>query len=134
MKRTEFSEEGADDVQINMSPLIDCIFLLLIFFVVTAVFVEETGVDIRKPRAVSARQLEKNSILIAVTADGRVVYGGRDVGVGGVRSIVSRRLEEREAPVIIMADVDSRAGLIVDVIDECKIAGADIVSLAAGEE
>ena len=71
------TEEGMD---INISPLIDMVFILLIFFIVTTVFVEETGVDVEKPEAASAVQLEKNSILIAVTSKGQVVYGGKEIG------------------------------------------------------
>ncbi len=72
-----FDEDGAGQVEVNMSPLIDCVFLLLIFFIVTTVFVEETGVDVNKPQAASARDLEKNSLMFALTADGSIVYGGR---------------------------------------------------------
>ena len=66
--------EGSDEI--NISPLIDMVFILLIFFIVTTVFVEETGVEVNKPQASSAQDLEKNSILIAITANGKVVYGG----------------------------------------------------------
>jgi len=124
-------EEGVD---INMSPLIDCVFLLLIFFIVTTVFVEETGVDIQKPQAASAKDLEKQSILIALTADGKVMYGGRDIGVAGVRGVVARQLAEREAPVIILSDAEARTAPLVDIIDEAKLAGAEQVSIAAGRE
>ncbi len=69
-----FRESDSDDgneVGIDMSPLIDCVFILLIFFIVTTIFVEETGVEVDKPQAASAVQLEKNSILIALTEQGR---------------------------------------------------------------
>ena len=77
-------EEAMSDI--NISPLIDMVFILLIFFIVTTVFVEETGVDVIKPRATMIADLEKNSILIAVTASNQVVFGGQDIGIGGVRS------------------------------------------------
>ncbi len=117
-----------------MAPLIDIVFLLLIFFMVTTVFVEETGVEVQKPRAASSENLEKKSILIAVTADGRIVYGGRDIGLRGVRGVVARLLRDEEMPVIILADESSRSGVVVDVIDECKLAGARQVSIAAERE
>jgi biopolymer transport protein ExbD len=120
--------------EINISPLIDMVFLLLIFFMVTTAFVEETGVEVQKPRAASAKQLKKKSIFIAVTADGRVVHGGQEVGVGGVRGLVRRLIKTKERPVILMTDEDSRAGLVVDVIDECKVAGAKTVSIATAPE
>lgn len=125
------TSRGAD---INMSPLIDMVFLLLIFFMVTTVFVEETGVDVQKPSAASAEDLEKNSIMIAVTREGQVVYGGRQVGVNGVRGLVSRLRQARDMPVILLADQSAEAGLVVDVIDECKLGGAQQVSIAANRE
>ena len=70
---------GAEEaMDINISPLIDMVFILLIFFIVTTVFVEETGVEVEKPEAASAMQLDKNSVLIAVTTKGQVVYGGKE--------------------------------------------------------
>jgi len=131
MKRVQWDAELARGVDINMSPLIDCVFLLLIFFIVTTVFVEETGVDIQKPQATSAVDLDRHSIQIAVTADGRVVYGGREIGIGGVRGVVARQLRERDVPVIILADADARTSPVVDVIDECRLAGARQISIAA---
>ena len=131
MKRVVLSEQAERGVDINMSPLIDCVFLLLIFFIVTTVFVEETGVEIQKPQAASAQDLDKHSILIALTADGQVVFGGREIGVNGVRGVVARQLREKESPVIILADGDARTSPLVDVIDECKLAGAKQVSIAA---
>ncbi len=119
---------GAD---INLSPLIDMVFLLLIFFMVTTVFVEETGVQVQRPRAASAEDLDKNSILLAVTADGQVVYGGRDIGVNGVRGLVARLVQARPLPVILQADAEARAALLVEVIDECRLGGAPQVSIAA---
>lgn len=126
--------ESAQGADINLSPLIDMVFLLLIFFMVTTVFVEETGVEIQKPTAASAESLEKQSILIAITAEGSVVYGGREVTVNGVRGLVARLLQEQEAPVILLTDQSARAGIVVDVVDECKLAGAKQVSVAASIE
>jgi biopolymer transport protein ExbD len=131
MKRVALSEQAERGVDVNMSPLIDCVFLLLIFFIVTTVFVEETGVEIQKPQATSAQDMDKHSIMIALTADGRVVFGGREIGVNGVRGVVARQLREKESPVIILADGDARTSPLVDVIDECKLAGAKQVSIAA---
>ena len=128
-----FSDESFDDGNeqgIDMSPLIDCVFILLIFFIVTTVFVEETGVEVDKPQAASSMQLEKTSILFALTEKGEVVYGGRDVGVGGVQSIVKRLLQKEQLPVIIQVDKAAPSGMLVRVIDEAKLANAEKVSLA----
>jgi biopolymer transport protein ExbD len=116
--------------EINISPLIDMVFILLIFFIVTTVFVEETGVDVNKPQAASAVDLEKNSILIAITDKNKVVYGGKEVGVSGVRAIVRQLISKDQMPVIIQADKSVSIDLYTRVHDECKLAGANIVSLA----
>ena len=114
------NEESAE---INLSPLIDMVFLLLIFFMVTTVFVQETGVAVQKPKAASAETLEKTSILIAVTRDGRVVYGGQDVGLNRLRGLIARLLKSRDLPVIIIADEQAVTGRVVEVIDQCKLGG-----------
>jgi biopolymer transport protein ExbD len=122
------SEEVND---INVSPLIDMVFILLIFFIVTTVFVEETGTDVDKPQAASAVNLEKNSILLALTSKGQVVYGGKEIGIGGVRPLVRRLTQQETMPVIIQVDKNANAGLLVRVIDESKLGGAKNVSIAA---
>ena len=133
-QRSYYNRSSGEAVEINLSPLIDMVFLLLIFFIVTTVFIEETGVEVKKPKAASAETLEKKSILIAVTREGKIVYGGREIGLNGLRGLVSRLLGEQEVPVIILADEASRSGVVVDVIDECKLAGAKQVSIAAERE
>ena len=129
-----FSDREGESASIDVSPLMDCVFILLIFFIVTTTFVEETGVEVDKPQAASSVRLEKNSILLAITSQGSVVYGGRDIGIGGVRSLVTRLLAKETLPVIIQADQNVPSGLLVRVIDEAKLAGADKVSLATRKE
>ncbi|MBT7957732.1 MAG: biopolymer transporter ExbD [Akkermansiaceae bacterium] len=129
-----FNGQDANASEINISPLIDVVFILLIFFIVTTVFVEETGVDVDKPRAASAQDLEKNSILIAVTSNGQVYQGGRSIGVSGVRSVVAAMLEvDDQTPVIIQGDASANHGIIVSVIDAAKLAGARTVNLATSK-
>ena len=135
MRRLNHAQGQTDrGIDINMSPTIDMVFLLLIFFIVTTVFVEETGVDIQKPKAASAKDLDKHSILIALTNDGKIVYGGRQVSLNSVRGLVAQHLREKEVPVILIADESSRSGRLVELIDECKLAGAKQVSIAANRE
>lgn len=130
MKRFQTLEEDSGEGGIDLSPLIDCVFILLIFFIVTTTFVEETGVEVDKPQAASASALEKTSILIAVTADGAVVFGGQDIGISGVQPLVKRMTSQEEMPVIVQVDKSAQAGLFVRVIDEAKLAGAKKVSVA----
>jgi biopolymer transport protein ExbD len=122
--------EAEESSEINMSPLIDMVFILLIFFIVTTTFIEESGVEIDKPSAASAAQLDKNSIILAVTAAGQVVYGGKEIGVGGVRPLVARLCEREPLPVIVQTDRATPAGVLVRVIDEAKLGKARNVSIA----
>jgi biopolymer transport protein ExbD len=130
---SRFRDSGSDDGgegAIDLSPMIDCVFILLIFFIVTTSFVEESGVEVDKPQAASASQLEKTSIILALTAKGEVVYGGREIGIGGVQSLVRRLLQSEDLPVIIQADSSSQSGVLLRVIDEAKLGGATKVNLA----
>ncbi|MFM7283206.1 MAG: ExbD/TolR family protein [Planctomycetia bacterium] len=128
-----FRDSGSDEGNeggIDMSPMIDCVFILLIFFIVTTTFVEETGVQVDKPQAASASRLEKTSIMIALTAKGEVVYGGREIGVSGVQPLVRRMLQKEDLPVIIQADSAVPSGLMVRIVDQAKLGGAEKVSIA----
>ncbi len=128
-----FHQMSADDggeTGIDMSPLMDCVFILLIFFIVTTTFVEETGIEVDKPVAASAVQLEKTSILLALTEKGEVVYGGREIGVSGVQPLIKRMLQKEEIPVIIQADKAAKSSMLVRVIGEAKLAGAVKVSVS----
>ena len=110
--------------EINISPLIDVVFILLIFFIVTTVFVDETGVEVEKPRAASQQELDKNSILIGITSEGGVYHGGREIGVGGVRAVVGRLIKGEDLPVVIQADRRAATQKTIEVLDEAKLAGA----------
>lgn len=131
MKRRRVFSNASGSEDINISPLIDMVFILLIFFIVTTVFVEETGVEVTKPQAASQVQLEKNSILLAITANNNVVYGGREIGVNGVRGVVKRLIQDNaNMPVIIQADENVPTRILVRVIDEAKLAGANSVNIS----
>jgi biopolymer transport protein ExbD len=130
MRSKRLFQQSPITEEINISPLIDIVFILLIFFIVTTVFVEETGIDVDKPQAASARNLEKNSVLIAITESGQVIFGGREVGITGVGAIVRRLNQQESMPVIIQADSNVPTHLLVRVIDEAKLAGAPAVSIA----
>jgi biopolymer transport protein ExbD len=127
-RRSILSEDEA--TEINLSPMIDCIFILLIFFIVTTVFVEEPGVEVVKPAAFLDADLEKNSIIIAITADNKVIYGGKELGVSGVGARVRSLLAKDELPVILQADVAADHGVFSDVWSEVKNAGARKISVS----
>lgn len=115
---------------IDLSPLLDVVFILLIFFIVTTVFVNETGVEVNKPQAMSSSQLPQTVVLIAITANGEVVHDGARIGVSGVRANVSQLMQARERPVVIQADGQVSTELLVAVIDQAKLGGAPDVSIA----
>jgi biopolymer transport protein ExbD len=126
---------GAGRVDINMGPLIDMVFLLLIFFVVTTSFVKETGIDVQRSVAATAETVERGNIMLAVNADGEIWYEGRRIDVRSVRAHVERALaEDPESAVVVVADQGSRTGVVVQAMDQCRLAGARQVSLAASRE
>ena len=130
MARRTLMDEPGDETEINLSPMIDCIFILLIFFIVTTVFVEEPGVEIVKPDARVDAELEKNSIIVAISSDNKVVYGGKEFSVSGLGARVRSLLSKDELPVIIQADAGSDHGVFSDVWSEVKNAGAKKISLS----
>lgn len=132
--RKTIYDQKSQSGEINVSPLIDIVFILLIFFIVTTVFVEETGVEVQRPRAASSTELEKNSILIAITEEGRVIYGGDEIGVSGVRGTVKRLLKREKMPVIIQADKKAPVELYTRVHDEASLGGAESINLATSNQ
>ena len=121
-RKSVLADEG-DMQDINISPMIDMVFILLIFFIVTTVFVQEPGVEVTREFAVTAQPLEKNSLLIAITPDGEVVYGGSTIGIAGVRGVVRRLAQDQpNIPIILQTDRAAPAGTVIRVIDEAKLA------------
>jgi biopolymer transport protein ExbD len=134
--RNRLQERLEEDAQhgINLSPLIDVVFILLIFFIVTTVFVKETGVNVDKPQAVTTQQLQNELILIAITSSGQIMYDRSNIGIAGVRPTVSSLLQIQERPVVIQADRSVTTDLLVRVMDEAKLAGAKTLSIATTVE
>jgi biopolymer transport protein ExbD len=129
------SIRGNDQVSIDMAPLIDMTFLLLIFFMVTTSFVKETGIDVMRSTAATAEVKDRGNVMIGVNAEGDVYMEGKKVDLRSVRSLVERALaEDPESGVVVVADKDSNTGDVVRVMDQCRLAGAKNVSLAAKRE
>ncbi len=126
---------NSKNLELNIAPLIDMVFILLIFFLVTTSFVKETGVDIARPTASTAVSKTKTTILIGVTKDNTIHIDRRKVDVRTVRVNVERALAENpEGSVVIVADKDSLTGLVITVMDACKLAGALNVAIAANQD
>lgn len=135
MKSTiEQKIEDAQSQDIDLAPLLDVVFILLIFFIVTTVFVRETGVEVDKPTAVSTQSLQSAVLLIAITASGEVMHGGTNIGVEGVRSTLAQAIRTDQRPLVVQADKTVSTELLVKVIDEAKIAGVEKVSIATLNE
>jgi biopolymer transport protein ExbD len=119
-------------VELNIAPLIDMVFILLIFFLVTTSFVKETGVEVNRPTAATAVSQSKATILIGIDAADRIFFDNREVDVRAVRANVERALAENtEGAVVVVADRSSTTGTTIEVMDGARLAGATNVSLAA---
>jgi len=118
--------------ELNIAPLIDMVFILLIFFLVTTSFVKETGIDVNRPTASTAVDQSKATILIGIDDNNRIYIDHREVDVRAVRANVERALAENpEGAVVVVADRESSTGVAIRVMDGCRMAGAQQVSLAA---
>ncbi len=123
-----------EEAEINITPMLDMTFILLIFFIVTTSFVRPPGVQVRVPPAVTAKTLHA-SILIAVTASGQVWMNKQKVGLDQIQGMVeAARAQAPNGDVVIIADRDASSGLIIKVMNEAKLGGASQVALAAKPE
>ncbi len=118
--------------EINMTPLIDMVFILLIFFIVTTSFVREAGVEVERPSAQSAETKTKASVILGLTAQGRIFVEGRSLDIRSVRAYMERFLAETpDGSAVVVADKASNTGTLVQVLDQCRLAGVKDVSVAA---
>lgn len=121
-----------DEAAIDLTPLMDIVFIMLIFFIVTTSFIKESGVDVNRPSANTAERKEHGNILIAITANDEIWMDKRPVDIRAVRANVERlKAESPEASVVIQADKDSKNGLLVQVMDQVHLAGILNISIAA---
>jgi biopolymer transport protein ExbD len=117
---------------INMTPLLDMVFIILIFFIVTSSFDKESGVEVNRPGAETAQRLEQGNIVIAITEDGQVWMDDQPLDIRSLRRAVARRrAESPEASAVILADAGSRTGLVVQAMDQARLAGVQNVALGA---
>jgi biopolymer transport protein ExbD len=129
-----FHEEHQNP-EINLAPFVDTIMILLIFFVVTANLYVETGVDVSKPKAQSAKPAGQKAILVGITREGTIHIYGRQTTLERLRTVVEQEVSKQpDMSVVIISDRDGGVGRTVDVIDQCTLAGAQKISIAAGKE
>ncbi len=121
-----------EEQEINITPMLDVVFIMLIFFIVTASFVKEAGIDVNKPEGQTAVAKEKANILIAIDAEGAIWIDQRQVDPRAVRANIERlHSENPQGTVVIQADEDSRTGVLVQVMDAARLAGVYDVAIAA---
>lgn len=124
----------ADEGDIDITPMLDIVFIMLIFFIVTTSFVKESGVTVSRPSAETAVEQKGNNILIAIRPNGEIWIDRRAVDIRAVRANVERlKAENPEGAVIIQADENSQTGLLVKVMDQTRMAGVSNISIAAEE-
>ena len=118
--------ESDEKVDINLSPMIDCVFILLIFFILTTVFLQETGIEVDRPEAAGSVPLEQDSILIGIRSDERIFHGGEEISLSAIRPLVHRALAVKQTSVIIQADRNIGLDIFAKVYGEAKTAGAEV--------
>jgi biopolymer transport protein ExbD len=132
MRRRHVQE---DEASVDLTPMLDLTFIMLIFFIVTASFVKEAGVDINRQFAASAQSSDAGNIFIAITEEGQVWIDKRQIDVRAVRANVERlHAENPQGAVIVQADKNSKNGVLVQVLDAIKLAGIENTSLAASTD
>ncbi len=129
MAKRILSEEEA--TEINLSPMIDCIFILLIFFIVTTVFIEEQGVQVSKPDAAEpVDQEESDNLALEITSENKILIDRREISLAEVSEVVKGALKEPETPISIRAHEKSSHGTFVQVWDAAKRGGAVALSFS----
>ncbi|MDG2071620.1 MAG: biopolymer transporter ExbD [Pseudomonadales bacterium] len=130
MRRLQQSEE---EEEIDLTPMLDVVFIMLIFFIVTATFVKEIGLDVNSPdKNQNIKDADKKSIVVRVTNRDRIMIRGRDVDFRAVRANIERlHAENPEAPVVIQPHPESTTNVMIHVMDSARLAGVYNVSIAA---
>ena len=121
----------SEESEVNMTPMLDVVFIMLIFFIVTASFVKEAGVDVNRPPALTAISKDKGNILIAITESGQIWIDRRQVDPRSLRASIERlHGENPQGAIVIQADKNSQNHLLVAVMDAAKAAGVNQIAVA----
>jgi biopolymer transport protein ExbD len=121
-----------EETELDMTPMLDIVFIMLIFFIVTTSFVKESGVTVNTPQATTASQQDSANIFIAITDSGEIWVDKRLVDSRSVRTIVARlHADNPEGSVIIQSDSDAPTGVLVDIMDQVRLAGVQGIAIAA---
>ena len=132
LKRRSLRPSTGNEEDVNVTPLLDIVFIMLIFFIVTATFIKEPGVKIERPEAITAEEQKLVSILIGISPDNRIWINKREVPLEGVRTAVERLLRENpKGSAVIQADSGAHTGRMVDVLNQVKAAGVAKIAVSA---
>jgi biopolymer transport protein ExbD len=124
-----------EEAEINITPMLDIVFIMLIFFIVTTSFVKETGIDPTRPEAETAEARPRGNILIGVDQTGDIWINKREVELNQIRRIVEDALTENpESSAVIIADQESPTGTLIDIMDQVRLGGVADISVAAEPE
>lgn len=135
MARSRFEGEGTAEDDVNVTPLLDIVFIMLIFFIVTSTFVKEPGVDITRPGAITSKEQKLAAILVAITADDEIWINKKQVKLDEVRSAVQQlRRENPKGTAVVQADVKSKSRFLVEVINQIRDAGVTEVAVSTEPE
>jgi len=127
-------QEQEEAEEINMTPMLDVVFILLIFFIVTASFVKEAGIEVNRPEAATAVKKERANILVAISDKGEIWINKRKVDVRTVQANIERlKAENPQGSVVIQADKKATTDVLIKVMDSARAAGVFDVSIAADE-
>ena len=121
-----------EESEVNLTPMLDVVFIMLIFFIVTASFVKESGIEVNRPDAATAEKKERGNILVAISQSNQIWVDKRQVDPRALRANIERlHAENPQGAVVIQADKESKNGLLVQVMDAARLAGVFNVSIAA---
>lgn len=124
--------DDSEEQNIDMTPMLDIVFIMLIFFIVTTSFVKESGIDVNKPKASTARADKKTSIIIGIKKSGEIWVDKRAVDIRALRGIVEKlHADTPDGSVVITADKEAGTGVLVAVMDQVKLAGVEKISIGA---
>ena len=133
MRRKRARQE--EDADIDITPMLDIVFIMLIFFIVTATFVKESGIDVTRPDAETAVKQNRVAILIAIRDNNEIWINRRKVDLASVRANVEKlHAENPQGGAVIQADRQAETGVLVKIMDQVRLAGVDAISIAAEEK
>ncbi len=130
MARRHAAQE--EETEINITPMLDIVFIMLIFFIVTTTFIKETGIDPNRPLAETAAEVARGNILIAISATDQIWMQKKPIELNQVRALVESSVAENpESSVIIITDKKASTGVLIDLMDHVRLGGVSNISVAA---